>query len=212
MVDRTRARVSPQAVCSCGGRACAQRWHFNSRMVLDAAFTAPVPKWWHSIPHLRRFHHQGSQARVERARAQQAVRSCELLQQAVRSCELMQRCRRCQRAQTIRSCEFLGQTPQRRSPSRHADVIVRVNALLNPVHARATRLATAMCPGRASTPSASSDQQAVTRVPLVKGTQKNRPLVKGTQKNGHGGSTSGMPPHEARQHRPNQKHGSPQQR
>ena len=205
MVDRTRARVSPQAVCSCGGRACAQRWHFNSRMVLDAAFTAPVPKWWHSIPHLRRLHHQGPQARVERAMAQQA-------QQAVRSCELMQGCRRCQRAQTIRSCEFLGQTPQRRSPSRHADVIARANALLNPVHARATRLATAMCPGRASTPRASSDQQAMTRGSLVKGTQKIRPLMQGPQKNGHGGSTSGMPPHEARQHRPNEKHGSPQQR
>ncbi len=199
MVDRTRARVSPQAVCSCGGRACAQRWPMIRPrlkcMVLDAAFTAPVPKWWHSIPHLRRLHHQGPQARVDRARAQQA-------QQAVRSCELMQGCRRCQRAQTIRSCEFLGQTPQRRSPRRHADVIARANALLNPVHARASRLATAMRPGRASTPSASSDQQAMTRVPLVKGTQKN----------GHGGSTSGMPPHEARQHRPNQKHGSPQQR
>ena len=117
---------------------------------------------------------------------QQAIRSCELMQQAIRSCELIQRCRRCQRAQTILSCDFLGQTPQRWSPMRHADVVARTKALLNPVHSRATRLATAMCPGRPSTPSASADQQAMTRVPLVKGTQKNR----------HGGSTSGMPPHE----------------
>ena len=47
---------------------------------------------------------------------------------------------------------------------------------------------------------------------LSEGHATDQALSEGPQKNGHGGSTSGMPPHEARQHRPNEKHGSPQQR